>query len=63
MQDDYQSTNQAWELEQWEKALTIQVGTAWVCRECDNLVMVTRGGTGVMELKCCGQPMERVHAK
>jgi hypothetical protein len=63
MQDDYQSTNQAWELEQWEEALTIQVGTAWVCRECDNLVMVTRGGTGVMELTCCGQPMERVHAK
>jgi hypothetical protein len=60
MQDDYQSTNQAWELEQWEKALSIHVGTAWVCRECENLVMVTRGGTGVMELTCCGSPMERV---
>ncbi len=49
-----------WELEDWERALTIHVGAAWRCTRCKNLVMVTRGGVGVMELKCCGAPMERV---
>ena len=49
-----------WSLGEWEKALTIHVGTAYACRKCGNLVMVTRGGVGVMQLKCCGNPMERV---
>jgi hypothetical protein len=51
-----------WNLAEWEKALTIHVGTAYVCRVCSNLTMVTRGGVGVMELVCCGRPMERVAA-
>lgn len=51
-----------WELEEWQNALSIQVGSAYVCRACGNVVMVTRGGVGVMELLCCGAPMERVNA-
>jgi len=49
-----------WELAEWERRLTIHVGEAYVCRQCENLVMVTKGGVGVMELICCGKPMERV---
>lgn len=49
-----------WDLGDWEKVLTINVGTAYACRECGNLVMVTRGGVGVLDLKCCGKPMEKV---
>lgn len=50
-----------WSLGDWEEALTIQVGTAYACRVCGNLVMVTRGGTGVLDLNCCGRPMEQIH--
>jgi hypothetical protein len=53
-------TNAEWELNDWKKALTIHVGTAYCCRQCRNLVMITRGGVGVMELICCGRPMERI---
>ncbi len=49
-----------WNLGEWEEALTIKVGSCHVCRECGNIVMVTRGGIGVMELVCCGAPMEEV---
>ena len=44
----------------WEKAFTIHVGGAHVCRKCQNLVMVTKGGVGVLELTCCGAPMEQL---
>jgi hypothetical protein len=47
-------------LEEWEAALTLRVGTAYACRECGNLVMITKGGVGVLDLKCCGKPMEAV---
>ena len=49
-----------WYLGDWERALTIHVGAAYVCRQCENLVMVTKGGIGVLDLVCCGQPMEKV---
>ena len=52
-----------WDLGDWEQRLTIEVGTAYICRECKNLVMVTRGGVGVMELICCGKPMEKISPK
>jgi hypothetical protein len=51
-----------WNVGDWEKALTIHVGTAYICRICNNLVMITRGGVGVMELVCCGRPMEKLEA-
>ena len=50
-----------WNLGEWEDALTINVGTVHACRACGNLVMVTKGGVGVMELICCGKPMEKVN--
>lgn len=49
-----------WDLGNWEEALTIKVGSAHVCRTCGNIVMVTRGGVGVMKLTCCGMTMEQV---
>lgn len=49
-----------WGLGDWESALTIRVGTTYVCRQCENIVMVTRGGVGVLELTCCGEPMEEI---
>lgn len=55
------SGDSSWELEEWEQALSIEVGAAYVCRTCGNVVMVTRGGVGVMELVCCGTLMERVN--
>jgi hypothetical protein len=49
-----------WNLEEWERALTIHVGKSFACEECGNLVMITRGGVGAMELRCCGKPMTQV---
>jgi len=60
MAENSESPSPSWSLGDWEKQLTIRVGTAYVCRQCGNLVMVTRGGVGVMQLGCCGEPMEQV---
>jgi desulfoferrodoxin-like iron-binding protein len=60
MPDSSRQKPPEWSLGEWEEALTIHVGTAYVCRVCGNVVMVTRGGVGVMQLACCGQPMEEV---
>ena len=49
-----------WNTGDWERVLTINVGTAYVCRACRNLVMVTKGGVGVLDLVCCGKPMEKI---
>lgn len=57
-QNDGQAAD--WDLEEWEQALSINVGTAYVCRVCGNVVMVTRGGVGVMELICCGVQMDKI---
>ena len=48
-----------WDLAEWERALTINVGTVYVCRRCGNVVMVTKGGVGVMEMTCCGDAMDK----
>ncbi len=47
-------------LDDWEKALTMEVGACFVCHLCDNRVMVTRGGVGVLDLVCCGHTMEKI---
>ncbi len=60
MNEQYGFSQSDWDLKDWENALTINVGTAYVCRDCENLVMVTRGGVGVLDLQCCGKKMERV---
>lgn len=62
MSEQAANPEDAWTLEEWEKALTIRVGTAFLCRECHNLVMVTKGGVGRMDLKCCGKPMEPIRS-
>jgi len=51
-----------WGLEDWEKTLNINVGVAFACRACGNLAMAVRGGVGVLEMNCCGKPMERVNS-
>jgi len=62
MSDQPEKAPSEWNLGDWERVLTINVGTAYACRQCENLVMVTRGGVGVMELNCCGRPMEKISA-
>lgn len=62
MSDDADDgTRPEWDLGDWEEALSIHVGDAYGCRQCGNLVMVTKGGTGVLQLGCCGRPMEKLH--
>jgi|GEM_PF-2333280 len=58
MDDKDEANGPDWDIEEWEEALTIKVGSAHVCRECGNVVMVTKGGVGVLDLKCCGKVME-----
>ena len=61
MEDRFpESAPPEWDLGDWEKALTINVGTVYACGECGNLAVVTRGGLGVMEMICCGKPMRRI---
>ena len=60
MSESRESFSPEYDLEAWEKALTIHVGTAYACRQCENLVMVTKGGVGIMELHCCNKHMEMV---
>lgn len=60
MADNNEATMPDWGLKEWENALTIKVGTSYACRTCGNLVMVTKGGVGVMDLKCCGRQMEHI---
>lgn len=60
MSQDNDAPDEEWDLGDWEEVLSIHVGTVYVCRECGNIAMVTRGGVGVMELICCGKPMEKV---
>jgi hypothetical protein len=49
-----------WSVEQWQKAWTVHVGRAYACDECGTMIMVTKGGTGVLEPQCCGKPMREV---
>ena len=58
MTDSPDNGGPEWDLNEWEEALTIHVGTTYACRECGNLAMVTKGGVGVMDMVCCGKQME-----
>ena len=60
MVDLPESAPPEWNLGDWEDALTIDVGDVYVCRQCQNIVMVSKGGVGVMELVCCGRQMEGI---
>jgi desulfoferrodoxin-like iron-binding protein len=52
-----------WGQEEWKKAWNVRVGKAYGCEKCGAMVMVTKGGTGVLELACCGQPMVEIEAR
>ena len=60
MTDFPESVPPEWDLGEWEAVLNINVGQVCVCRACQNLVMITKGGVGIMKLLCCGAPMERI---
>jgi hypothetical protein len=49
-----------WDLGDWEDSLNIDVGSSYICKKCNNIAMVTKGGLGVLQLGCCGQLMEKV---
>jgi len=49
-----------YDADEWEKALSLNLGTSYVCRTCGQLIMVTKGGIGKMEHTCCGKLMEKL---
>jgi len=49
-----------WDVGRWRRAWNIRVGVAYTCRVCGSMVMVTKGGVGVLEPVCCGRPMSEV---
>jgi len=60
MAENSEARSPEWDLGEWSKALTIHVGITYACHECGNLVMVTKGGVGVMDMVCCGKQMEKL---
>jgi len=54
------SSSSEWSTGEWTREWTIHVGKAYHCSQCDTMVMVTKGGVGVMEPKCCNRPMAMV---
>lgn len=57
MVEERDFTSGEWTVEEWTKAWTIRVGKAYSCSVCGTMVMVTKGGVGVMEPRCCGNDM------
>lgn len=55
MDEHYSSPE--WNLEDWQSAWNIGVGTVYRCERCTNLIMVVKGGTGTLEPRCHGAPM------
>lgn len=49
-----------WDPAQWTRAWNIRVGVAYACGVCGSMVMVTKGGVGVLEPACCGEPMREL---
>ena len=60
MEENPELSYYEYDADEWEKALALNVGTSYVCRTCGQLIMVTKGGIGKMEHKCCGALMEKV---
>jgi len=53
-------TEEEWHIDEWTGEWTIRVGKAYACSKCGSMVMVTKGGIGVMEPKCCKRDMKLV---
>lgn len=49
-----------WSVDEWTNEWTIHVGRAYHCAVCGAMGMVTKGGIGVMEPKCCNRDMALV---
>ncbi len=47
-----------WEAEQWEESWSIDVGKAYSCSVCGTVIMVTKGGVGVLDPICCDENMK-----
>jgi len=47
-----------WSSEQWEDSWTINVGKAYSCEVCGTVIMVTKGGIGMLEPICCEKTMK-----
>ncbi len=56
--DHFESTE--WTVDEWKEAWTIKVGSAYHCKKCDSMVMVTKGGVGVLDPRCCDTVMEHI---
>ena len=54
--EDY--TTSEWTHEEWEREWHINVGTAYACRKCGNMIMTTKGGVGTFEPYCCEELMQ-----
>ncbi|MEE8574212.1 MAG: hypothetical protein V3T30_02265, partial [Thermodesulfobacteriota bacterium] len=46
-----------WTVEEWTDAWNIRVGSAYACKKCGSMIIVTKGGVGVLEPNCCGVEM------
>jgi hypothetical protein len=53
-------SEEEWHIDEWTDEWTISVGKAYACNKCGTMVMVTKGGIGVMEPKCCKRDMSLV---
>ena len=54
MENEYRE----WDFEEWEKAWNIEVGKVYTCDVCKNTLLVCKGGTGTLDLQCCGRQMK-----
>lgn len=54
--DDY--TTSEWTRGEWERAWHLNVGTAYGCKKCGSVIMITKGGVGTLEPYCCDQMMK-----
>lgn len=57
MIEEAEFSGSEWSVDEWTEEWTIHVGKTYHCTMCGTMVMVTKGGIGVMEPGCCGKPM------
>ena len=58
MNEQYSSPE--WNLDEWKSAWHIGVGSVYRCSQCNNMIIVVKGGTGTLEPRFHGAPMEPV---
>ncbi len=55
---DRDYTTSEWTHEEWEQGWHLNVGSAYACSKCGNMIMITKGGVGTLEPYCCEQLMK-----